>query len=495
MACAADGPTAVAVDSNAAAKDLRVRTLIETDIHNLSAALASNSFYSDLNPLDVTGIELRRDSIQTVLTQLSERLRNPGALPATYDVAEGSTAPDCYLNGTLNGCFLWATHWILVNGTGHVSQATSTTMSHSAVVGYSLDGQQQPNIAVGGSGFSFTSGSLEKDFSFTGADCNVRAHTIQSSATHLISYTVVGAAGQSVQLNGARNSPGGDSCEYKGLSVGISPSSIGFNQTATITIGGLKECTNASAASSNTNVVTVQEANGTTFTAFPQDAGTATITASCGTQRGSASLTVTAPDSTCTPAAATSVGAVHAQSCSPSSGGGGGTSQDCGWYTWEISFDGGVTWSPYGSPFWYCPDGSQGATAIGPVQPTGSGIVRKVAYKVSLFGTVIPGPRTVLAYADLKAHGNPVIVIDTTRASTMDLEAVLQALAPVSQFSDADQLITNGRMSAMTKPRSAAAKARAAGEDAELLRNLLSAKEADIKGIGRGRLLEVTVLR
>jgi hypothetical protein len=88
-----------------------------------------------------------------------------------------------------------------------------------------------------------------------------------------------------------------------------------------------------------------------------------------------------------------------------------------------------------------------------------------------------------------------VIVIDTTRASTMDLEAVLQALAPVSQFSDADQLITNGRMSAMTKPRSAAAKARAAGEDAELLRNLLSAKEADIKGIGRGRLLEVTVLR
>lgn len=469
---------------------------MQTDIQNLRNALESDGTYRDINPLDTRSIELRRESIQALLTQLSDRLRTPGALPRTYDLAEGPTAPDCYVNGTLNGCFKYADHSISVGGTGHVWQATGTTMSHSAVVGDTVDGQLKPNITVGGQGFSHTSGTLSEDFSFSGVDCNSAAHTITSSATHLISFTLLGAMGESVQLNGSKNSPGGDSCEYKGLTVSVDPASIGLNETASISIGGLKECVGASASSSNTDVVTVTEANGTTFIAFPQSAGTATINASCGTQKGSASITVTAPEEGCNPAATSvDVGRTYDE-CNPAGGGdgGGGTNPDCGWYTYEISYDGGVTWYPYGEPFWYCP-GGQNQTGIGRMQPDGRRTPVKVEYKVSLFGTTIPGRRTVIAYRDVKSHGNTLVVIDTTRASTMELEAVLQALASISEISDRDQSITDARMNAMTKPRSATAKARARGEDMVLLHNLLSARETSVKGIGKGRVLEATVLR
>lgn len=40
----------------------------------------------------------------------------------------------------------------------------------------------------------------------------------------------------------------------------------------------------------------------------------------------------------------------------PTSGDGSGGSIDCEWYTYEISYDGGETWEPYGDPFEICID-------------------------------------------------------------------------------------------------------------------------------------------
>jgi hypothetical protein len=116
-------------------------------------------------------------------------------------------------------------------------------------------------------------------------------------------------------------------------------------------------------------------------------------------------------------------------------------------------------------------------------------------YKVSLFGTSISGSKKVIAYRDLKSTGNPVIVVDTTRATGIDLEAILEALSAITEFSPSNQAATRARLSTPTTPRSATARERAAQEDAALLRRVLTAQPTCLDGLGCGRVIETTVTR
>jgi hypothetical protein len=203
------------------------------------------------------------------------------------------------LNGNLNGCFLAASHSIAIDGTGHVSQLTSVFGSQSAVVAYTVDSDPTPRqISVGGVGFSVSGITLGQDFSWPAPDCNVSAHSTSSTATHSVSMSLIGGS-----VSGITTSHGAASCPFQGLTVTLGASTINLNDVTTVTVSGMTQCELVGVSSNNTNVATVLSLGYNYFQAQSAGVGSTPIVAICGTQWGSATLTVKEPDPCDDPAA------------------------------------------------------------------------------------------------------------------------------------------------------------------------------------------------
>lgn len=186
MSCAADRPSSVVEPTaSASLSDPQQRSQLVKDIANVKAALATNDFYNDFEPGDAAGIQQRRQQIQGLLANLEDQLQNPQRQPSRFDDAE---APDCFVNGNLDQCFVSHSVNIAIDGSGSVNQVTSISGSQSAVVAYTLDSDPTPHqIAMGGSGFSGSGHSLSDPFTYGAPDCNVSAHSVAASAIHTVS--------------------------------------------------------------------------------------------------------------------------------------------------------------------------------------------------------------------------------------------------------------------------------------------------------------------
>jgi hypothetical protein len=185
--------------------------------------------------------------------------------------------------------------------------------------------------------------------------------------------------------------------------------------------------------------------------------------------------------------------------CDPNSttNGGGGQDLRCGWYTYEISFDGGATWSPVGETFEICEE-IQGMTNVAPASTNGATASRgptPVRLPVTILGKgeLRDAPHAFI-YRDMKSDGVPVIAVDTTIAKPGALEAAFLALGEIRDFTT-DSRVTHARIVVGDYRLGDAAKIRAATRGRQFLSEVRSAPEAAISGIAKGRALHVTIDR
>jgi hypothetical protein len=467
--------------------------------HGADTALIAERREHVENELPTLQRELRAIGIVSLeRTDVSKGLPTVPDQPLKHEAYVGevpaSQAPACLYILGLNDCFLDWYSTVDYHGSGTVYQSAAGVFHHNTSTTI-WDNGSQIGIPKTTANFGLQP-TWSSPYSFSPSDpnCFNADHNITETTSHHISLgiTDVGLA------EGSQESNDHSQCFRKYLTVSLSPATISVGANATVSVGHLPSgICGLSISGSNADVASTQDYGNGILAATGLEAGTASITAKCsdGTS-GSAVLTV--KDDQCNLDPATSVGRLHALDCSstPPSGGGAGDDSDCGWYEWEISFDGGVTWEPDGAPFWYCPGGGEAATAIG----RGTGATSRPAasdstYQISLFGTSLPGSQTVMAYRDFRGHHEPIVVVDTSRATATELEAVLQALSEVATFAPSDTRATGGRLQSQATPGSLMAKGREASEDAKLLRDLAKSPITDVDGLGQGRLMQASVGR
>ncbi len=293
IACTADrivAPTSTAA-MHVPASEADIRRELMGEVASLKTTLAANNFYQDLDPrTDGVAILERRGFMQRFQLDLEKQIvSRPKAPPVPLDGTRGDEeAPTCFQNGTLDGCFISVSHSIGINGSGNVFQFTSVFGQQSAVVSYTDNGNLGSPISVS---TSISSNGMSQNFSYPAPNCNTTSHKIVSKATHQLSMSLIAIGG----VSGSKISAGATACSYQGLTVTLSPATIGINSASTITVGGATQCTVVSVASSNTSVATIVDYTNNHFAANDAGPGTTTISASCGTQTGSAILTVAYP--------------------------------------------------------------------------------------------------------------------------------------------------------------------------------------------------------
>lgn len=292
MSCAADrlaSPAAPVVKGPAS--DGEILRELKVEIASLKMTIAhedSSLGFDREKSADYIGKQ--RPLLMAFLADLERQAQNPSSRKRALldETHAGVEAPTCMLNGTLDGCFLWATHWIAITGTGHVSQLTSLAYaSQSAAVTVIDNGGSPAMVALGPPAWA---AGFAQDFSYPAPNCNTAAHDVVSTALHTVQLNVLDFG----LASGSKTSPGHVSCSFQGLIVTLSPASIGRNGMSTISFANLGDCLNPGVTSSNPNIATVQGYGGTQWTAA--DGGTegqTTITATCsGGRTGSATLTV-----------------------------------------------------------------------------------------------------------------------------------------------------------------------------------------------------------
>lgn len=425
IACAADkvlAPTIPVVSESVS--DSVSRSYLMTEITTLQGVLASNSFYAGLDQEKDAGvIAERRRSLQGFLAYLEGQVHHvPYQRPALAAQSGPVEAPLCFLNGNLDGCFLTHSHTILINGTGTVTQTTSTVLGQGAVVAYTDNGSLGQNIPVG---MFVSSIGMSLPYKYPKPDCNVKSHVIASTATHQVSLSIIDWGTATGAVNSTSS---GAACAFQGLTVSLSPSTIGKNGMSSVNVSGMKagNCDDnfysvpaPTVTSSNSSTGTIQNWGPNQNTVSDGGTpGTATITAKCGPQTGSATLTVNYPN-------------VDTTSVSHDTPGG-----SCSSYVVEESDDYGP-WYQIGS-FDVCPDGIH-ITSQAPSDMTATNSSsRSPTVDVTL---VASGPLDSHApvATQHRKHGkaDAVILVDTTSATAADLDAALFAVIAVSDASEA----------------------------------------------------------
>jgi hypothetical protein len=496
--------------------DTAVSNRLVRDIANLKAKLATDKFQVNPAPAD---IQRQREQIEQLLASLEHQLDSPQRPGANLD--EAVALPQCYdsIARNLNHCFIFAEHRIAIDpATGHVSQVTGIVASQSAVVAYSLDGSQKPSVPVGGPGWSLSGTTLEKDFAYPAPDCNVSAHSVQSNVTHQISWGIVSAGGVGLSLSGFTNSPGGASCVFKGLTVTLNKSSISTtNDYATFDVTGLQECVVPGAVTADSKVATVSNISDNHFRVDPKGAGTTTITATCGTQYGVASITVTQPE-TCSDSVATlgirrpsgDTLPIHRLSTpcgtltgTPGTGGGTPPSPDpsvtCQWHwarDYVVYSDGSWDWLTS----WYqscdyatrAPKSPVGAIGTHPSDAAAAAVAPQLV-RVRILGTGLQrGAPSVSLFRDIQSDVDAFIRVDTTRATPADLESALVSIQYVYGGPAIPVGAVLGVILSGPSPQDKA-NAQSGSRATGYLNQLQNAAERTERLIGHGRALDVMI--
>lgn len=198
--------------------------------------------------------------------------------------------PPCVVNGSLDGCFTEATTSITTSGTGNVSQRATIYSAHSTSTVITDNGSFLGSPVTTGSYLSNLSHS--KSISFTAPNCQSGNHELLAVTTHSISISVLDVG----NLSDNTFSNDRATCGPTFLTVRVSPSTIGYNSIAGITIENLPPSCSEGAVtvtSSNSEVAWVEQWGTNWLAKSSWGGGSVTITARCPDGRaGSATLTV-----------------------------------------------------------------------------------------------------------------------------------------------------------------------------------------------------------
>jgi len=243
---------------------------------------------------DSAVIQARRQRAVSDLAALLERLHqlDNSQRPAEAElVDEGMEPPPCFLNGNLDGCFFdWYTT-LTIGGTGTVYQQTFSIFHHNTTTFLTDNGATYGNPRTT-SNFGLTPFHYAA-IAFTAPNCNTAGHEIKGTTSHRVSIGIFDLG----EIEGHQQSNDRAVCFRKYLTVSVSPSSIGPNSVANVTVSHLPASGCAlTVTSSNTDVATIQDLGGY-YNALSGQPGITTITASCSDgSSGSAPLTVTSDD-------------------------------------------------------------------------------------------------------------------------------------------------------------------------------------------------------
>ena len=185
----------------------------------------------------------------------------------------------------------------------------------------------------------------------------------------------------------------------------------------------------------------------------------------------------------------------------PTGPGGGSVEMRCATYQYEISYDGGATWSPLGDPFEICEpiyemyEGSNGTAGnASNAAATAAAPPPSDRLNVTIFGTSqLRDAARALVYRDLSTASGPIIAVDTAGTKPRDLEAALLVTRDLIGMTAPSTRATHVRAVVGSYQLTDAAKQRAAQRSKKYLQDVRSAAPAAIRGVGTGRALGVTL--
>lgn len=457
-----------------------------------------------------------------MMSELASSLEQLNAAPLTGDRPAlsmaanlATTAPACVVNqnASLTPCILVATSSAKLNGTGSVYTDVALPVSHTTVTTVVVDGNIFASPQTQSPGFGYGTYSHSAPISFTPINCSLNGHNLTETTTHLVNFTgdmifafIPNPIG--VNLSGSKPSSGADACQANGLTVSVSPRTIReHNDMAYIDVGNIPDGCQLRVLTSRA-IVEIVELQHPYYAAYPTGGtGSTTITASCynGQAFGVSTLQVIAggdeeecDDDDGDPEWETRKGSATQlnRSCSP----GGGEDRECGWFQWEISFDGGDNWFPYGDPFFHC-DGDdwppapmrKGPRSMTPDRtPTAEAPAGPSSWRVGIMAKSGVARPYVTRPA---GSAMPIVVIDDKRATAADLEAVLRGVPEAHTFTGASRPTASARMLSLNPARSRKAFNRIESETGGLFTQLKSAKVQSVKGLGSGKYIEATITR
>jgi hypothetical protein len=185
----------------------------------------------------------------------------------------------------------------------------------------------------------------------------------------------------------------------------------------------------------------------------------------------------------------------------PTGPGGGSVDVRCGTYQYEISYDGGATWSPLGDPFEICEPIYEMFGASNRTTQTAATTAATVAappptdrLNVMIFGTSqLRDAARALVYRDLNSGSGPIIAVDTAGTKPRDLEAALLVTGDLMGMTAPNARATHVRAIVGSFELTDAAKQRATQRSKKYLEDVRSSTPAAIRGVGTGRALSVTL--
>ncbi len=470
---------------------------VQEQISALKSLLATDGGLDQLRSrgTDTTLINERRQraeaqlaSMQGLLAELASGTIRGSPLDAAMQGGEEEVeAPACFLNWSLEGCFLLYYSTIDHRGSGTVYQWASTIFKHSTSTDITDNGTPLGAPRTTSSLFMVPVHTANYTFSPPDPNCQSGDHEIIGETNHRIKLRIRGVGEVAAQKSSRDHSV----CYRKYLTVSLSASAITVGSIANITVGRLPSGGCAYwVTSSNTEIASVTEYGPGIWGAMGLSPGTVTITANC-KDGGSGSATLTVTGACTPPDTSTTV----ARSCVPLTtppGSGGGSESplktpepDC---HWERDFG----YWPDGKWMWlgdwrYVCDGQVMMSTVASNQAAANRL------RLRLIGTgSLPNGRSVTVTRSHDAGVAATIVIDTAQATAADLEQAFAAAQLLSGSSvdfpvDVGAIVSRATEAARAKhgPTSRAARfLKALGRAAAM---------SEVRPFGSGRSIEVEI--